>query len=201
MFCTVDTESAFHVCLGPAQEQALEAALVEDGEALLNAFASIDVRTAKAGPDDTALIMGAIEQLPGGVPGLNDLAMAQMRRWAIDKVGQMVVARRDESGQVAQVEHQLAELGQLGWFLYRLHEMDAARKLYEEVIEGQTAQLGGSHADTLLTKAQLADLHKQMGEMDVARELFEEAAEGFTAQLGASHSWTVFATSNLAELG
>ena len=201
MFCTVDTESAFHVCLGPAQEQALEAALVADGEALLNAFASIDVRTAKAGPDDTALIMGAIEQLPGGVPGLNDLAMAQMRAWAIDKVGQMVAARRDESGRVAQVEQQLAELRQLGWFLYRLHEMDAARKLYEEVIEGQTAQLGGSHASTLLTKANLALLHKQMGEMDVARELFEEAAEGFMAQLGASHSWTVFATSNLAELG
>eukprot|EP01046_Picozoa_sp_COSAG06_P128698 COSAG06_NODE_77644_length_114_cov_80.600000_1_plen_38_part_11 len=28
-------------------------------------------------------------------------------------------------------------------------EVDAARKLYEEVIEGQTAQLGGSHTSTL----------------------------------------------------
>ena len=79
MFCTVDTESAFHVCLGPAQEQALEAALVCNGKALLDAFAHIDVRTAKAGPADTALIMGAIEQLPGGVVGLNELAMKQMR--------------------------------------------------------------------------------------------------------------------------
>ena len=86
MFCTVDTESAFHVCLGPAQEQALEAALVDNGDALLDAFASIDVRTAKAGPDDTALIMGAIEQLPGGAAGLNELSMGQMRRWAIEKV-------------------------------------------------------------------------------------------------------------------
>ena len=92
----MDTESDFHVCLGPAQEQALEAALVDDGAALLNAFASINVRTAKASPDDTALIMGAIEQLPDGVPGLNKLAMGQMRRWAIERVGKMVVARRDD---------------------------------------------------------------------------------------------------------
>ena len=90
MFCTVDTESAFHVCLGPDQEQALEAALVEDGAALLDAFAGIDVRTAEAGRDDTALIMGAIEQLPGGAAGLNKLAMEQMRSWAFTKVGQMV---------------------------------------------------------------------------------------------------------------
>ena len=32
-------------------------------------------------------------------------------------------------------------------------EMDAARKLYEEVIEGKTAQTGGSHASTPSTKA------------------------------------------------
>ena len=137
MFCTVDTESAFHVCLGVAQEQALERALVANGEALLDAFATIDVRTARAGPDDTALIMGAIERLPGGVMGLNKLAMEQMRRWAFDKAGQMVSARRDGTGRVSQVERALGELRQLGWFMYRLGEMDAARKLYEEVIEGQ----------------------------------------------------------------
>jgi hypothetical protein len=34
-------------------------------------------------------------------------------------------------------------------------EVDAARKLYEEVIEGETAQLGGSHTSTLTTKGNL----------------------------------------------
>ena len=200
MFCTVDTESAFHVCLGVAQEQALERALVDDGDALLDAFATIDVRTAKAGPDDTALIMSAIEQLPGGVMGLNKLAMEQMRRWAFEKVGQMVSARRDDTGRVSQVERELGELRQLGWFLYRLGEMDAARKLYEEVIEGQTAQLGASHTSTLVAKRCLATLQQQMGEMDAARKLYEEVIEGFTAQLGASHQYTQFATASLAKL-
>ena len=151
------------------------------------------MRTAKAGPDDTALIMSAIEQLPGGVMGLNELAMEQMRRWAFEKVGQMVSARRDDTGRVSQVERELGELGQLGWFLYRLGEMDAARKLYEEVIEGQTAQLGASHTSTLLSKSNLANLQNDMGEMDAARRLLEEAIQGFTAQLGASHQYTRFA--------
>ena len=166
MFCTVDTESTFHICLGPAQEHALEAALVDDGEALLDAFANIDVRTAKASPDDTALIMGAIERLPGGVGALNDLAMGQMRRWAFDKVGQMVAARRDASGQVSHVDRELEELRSLGVFLYKLGEVDAARKLYEEVIEGQTAQLGASHTETLRTKSNLAILQKNMGRIE-----------------------------------
>ena len=88
MFCTVDTESTFHVSLSPAQEQALEAALVENSGALLDAFASIDVRTAKASPDDTAMIMGAIEQMPGGAAGLNKLAMGQMRQRTQSSDGQ-----------------------------------------------------------------------------------------------------------------
>ena len=158
MFCTVDTESAFHVCLGPAQEQALEVALVDNGEALLDAFASIDVRTAKASPDDTAMIMGAIRELPGGAAGLNKLAMGQMRRWALEKVGQMVSARRDGGGRASQAKGALGELTQLGRFLHKLGETDAARRLYEEVIEGYTAQLGGSHTDTLHAKSLLAEL-------------------------------------------
>ena len=41
---------------------------------------------------------------------------------------------------------------------YKMGETDAARRLYEEVIEGFTAQLGGSHAYTLHAKSLLAEL-------------------------------------------
>ena len=60
----MDTRSNFHVCLGRAQEVALEAALLSNHSALLDAFAHIDVTEAQASPQDTALIMGAIEELP-----------------------------------------------------------------------------------------------------------------------------------------
>eukprot|EP01044_Picomonas_judraskeda_P050602 COSAG03_NODE_30356_length_162_cov_259.555556_1_plen_54_part_11 len=52
-------------------------------------------------------------------------------------------------------------------------ETDAARQLYEEVIAGQTAQLGASHTSTLLSKSNLANLQNDMGEMDAARRLLE----------------------------
>ena len=200
MFCTVDTASAFHVCLSTAQERALEAALVEDSGALLDAFAAIDVRTAKASPDDTAMIMGAIQRLPEGAAGLNGLAMAQMRRWAVQKVEQMVAARRELSGSLAQDEADLRALGSLASFLRRLGEFAAARQLHEEVIEGETAQLGASHPSTLATKRNLADLQKQMGEVAAARQLYEEVIEGQTAQLGASHTSTLGTKRNLADL-
>eukprot|EP01044_Picomonas_judraskeda_P051398 COSAG03_NODE_31189_length_151_cov_10.961538_1_plen_50_part_11 len=48
-------------------------------------------------------------------------------------------------------------------------ETDAARQLYEEVIAGQTAQLGASHTSTLITKGSLASLQIEMGETDAAR--------------------------------
>ena len=138
--------------------------------------------------------------MPSGAAGLNKLAMEQMRSWAFTKVGQMVSARRDDGGRVSRAQRELAQLTQLGWFSHKLGEVDAARKLYEEVIESQTAQLGASHTDTLITKSNLANLQKQMGETDAARKLYEEVIEGQTAQLGASHTSTLTTKSNLAIL-
>jgi hypothetical protein len=108
MFCTVDTESSFHICLGPAQEAALEAALLSNYRALLDAFAHIDVTKAQASPEDTALIMGAIERLPGGAKGLNGLAMDQMSAWAKQKAREMVEARRNADSRLVEDEEKLA---------------------------------------------------------------------------------------------
>jgi hypothetical protein len=108
MFCTVDTESSFHICLGPAQEAALEAALLSNYRALLDAFAHIDVTKAQASPEDTALIMGAIERLPGGANGLNGLAMDQMSAWAKQKAREMVEARRNADSRLVEDEEKLA---------------------------------------------------------------------------------------------
>ena len=105
MYCTVSTESTFSVCLGKAEEAALEAALLDDPGALLDAFATIDVREAKANPKDVDMIMGAINRLPGGPSELNGLAMGQMRDWVRQKVRAMVTARREggaDLGGVAQ---------------------------------------------------------------------------------------------------
>ena len=109
MFCTVDTRSSFHICLGPAQEAALEAALLSNYGALLDAFATIDVKKAEASPADTALIMGAIDGLPGGAGGLNGVAMSQMSAWAMQKAREMVAARRDADGRLLRGEGELRQ--------------------------------------------------------------------------------------------
>eukprot|EP01046_Picozoa_sp_COSAG06_P047763 COSAG06_NODE_7007_length_2678_cov_2285.244668_3_plen_91_part_01 len=90
--------------------------------------------------------MGAVEALPGGAPELDGLAMRELTKWALGLVRRMVAARRDpETGALLQQEQPLEEVGQLARVLKDMGEVDAARKLFEEVIEGQTAQLGGSH--------------------------------------------------------
>ena len=198
MFCTMDTESSFHICLGPAQEAALEAALLSNYRALLDAFAHIDVTKAQAGPEDTALIMGAIERLPGGASGLNGLAMGQMSAWAKQKAREMVEARRNADGRLVQDEEKLHNVDRLASMLRDLDETAEARRLYEEVIEGQTAQLGGSHSSTLTTKGNLALLLEDLGETAEARRLYEEVIEGETAQLGGSHSSTLQTRVNFA---
>eukprot|EP01047_Picozoa_sp_COSAG01_P039441 COSAG01_NODE_3260_length_6337_cov_11.824784_3_plen_895_part_00 len=54
MYCTVATESTFHVCLGPAEQQELEAALLKDHTVVVEAFRKgdgIDVEKAEAGAE------------------------------------------------------------------------------------------------------------------------------------------------------
>jgi hypothetical protein len=168
MYCTVSTGSEFSVCLGAAEEAALEAALLRDPGALLDAFATIDVRDAQAAnPEDKEMVMGAISRLPGGPSELNSVAMGQMRDWVRLKVRAMVSARREGGGSGGLVREQgaLGEVQQLARLLAGMGEVAEARRLYEEVIAGETEQLGASHTGTLTTKCNLAGLLGDMGEL------------------------------------
>jgi hypothetical protein len=96
LFCSVDTGVAFSVCLGPVEQAAFEAALLADSQVLMDAFAHIDVATAEAGsPADRAMIMAAVERMPGGCRRLNAVAMAEMRAWVRSVLARMEGARRD----------------------------------------------------------------------------------------------------------
>ena len=53
-------------------------------------------------------------------------------------------------------------------------ELTEARRLYEEVVPGQMAQLGPAHPDTLLAKGNLANLLKMIGQQAEARLMHEE---------------------------
>ncbi len=54
----------------------------------------------------------------------------------------------------------------LAILLQNLGERDEARRLYTEVIDGYTAQLGAQHTDTLWAKTNLASLLKNLRERE-----------------------------------
>jgi hypothetical protein len=79
-------------------------------------------------------------------------------------------------------------------------EVDAARKLFEEVIEGETAQLGGSHTSTLQTMYNLAVLLENIGDTTALNALLVRLVEGNTVARGAEDPETVEVREWLAEL-
>ena len=94
LYRTAASGSELSICLGPAEEVALEAALLADPGSLLDSFASIDVASAEAGGrEDQERILAAVRALPGGSSGLNGLAMERMREFVRQKVRAMESAR------------------------------------------------------------------------------------------------------------
>ena len=101
---------------------------------------------------------------------------------------------RDELGSTLETKNNLANA------LSDVGEWAEARRLYEEVLAEETAQLGPTHPDTLLTKGNLATLLDEMGELAEARRLYEEVLAGQSAQLGPAHTSTLRTKNNLANL-
>jgi tetratricopeptide (TPR) repeat protein len=54
-----------------------------------------------------------------------------------------------------------------------------AIKLYSEVLESQTHQLGAYHPDTIMTAANYANICKSLGDIAKAEALYTQALEGF----------------------
>jgi hypothetical protein len=79
-------------------------------------------------------------------------------------------------------------------------EWAEAKRLYQEILAGVTAQLGPAHTSTLATKMNLASLLRDMGERAEAKRLYQEVVAGETAQLGPAHTSTLMTKNSLAIL-
>ena len=79
-------------------------------------------------------------------------------------------------------------------------ELAEARRMFEEVVPGQMAQLGPAHPDTLRTNGNLATLLQQLGELAEARRLYEQVVPGQSAQLGPGHVDTLNSKAELASV-
>ena len=87
LFCTVSVGARFDVCLGPVETEAFVAAVLDDAQKILAAFARIDVSRSEAGnAEDKAMILGAAKESKGALDGLNATAVSTLRRWLLDFV-------------------------------------------------------------------------------------------------------------------
>ena len=137
LHCTLGTGSKLSVCFGPDEQAAFERELFGGGghgfSRVMGSFAAIDVSKASAGdPADLVMILGAARKVVGGLGGLNNQAITQMRSWCIGEVHRLVKLRQvacdDSAGggvagaqDVTEAAHLLKDLG----------ELDEAIKLYE----------------------------------------------------------------------
>jgi hypothetical protein len=183
LHCTISVGAQFSVCLGPDEQVALEAALLDKGStALQDAFSSIDIAEAEAGdPNDQAMILKAVRATAGGTSRLNALAMAEMRKWVRGVVAIMVTACRDPvDGSL--LPARLGDVVSLACALdaieHDVADLSVARQLFEEVVARQTELLGARHFETLMNKKIMVQVLKEMGERRAALRLCEEVVAG-----------------------
>jgi hypothetical protein len=91
LFCTVETGSKFNVFLGPAEHALFESQLTAAGndlkstrifETFTKAFDRIDVSKSMASKDsDLAMILGAVDETPGGCDSLNKIVKDCLVEW------------------------------------------------------------------------------------------------------------------------
>ena len=90
LFCTHDTEANFSVCLGPAEQTQFRESIVSGSDIVMKAFASIDVRKAKAGKaEDQKRILDAVEESVGS-DQLNAIALREIRTWLVSEARQLL---------------------------------------------------------------------------------------------------------------
>ena len=78
------------------------------------------------------------------------------------------------------------------------NELPGARALYEAVVEGYEAMLGGEAPDTLDAKGGLANVMNDQGDLAGAWGLYEAVAEAKARRLGPRHPSTLVTKYNLA---
>lgn len=99
LFCTAEQGVEFSVCLGPEEQRAFEAAILEKHDVLFDVFESIDVARSEAGSEaDRAMILGAVEATVGGSARLNGLAFERMREWVVGTVRRLAAAAPSGEG-------------------------------------------------------------------------------------------------------
>jgi len=182
------------VVMSSEQQAAFETALVEDFESIAIKLSEVDVRKAECrNPKDTEQILGELEREVGlaecnkAVFGLLRGALAGQGRAALER---MEPAKRATS----------TLINNLGMMLQDQGDLDGAKAMYREYLEGCRGTLGDKHRSTLGSINNLGLLLHDQGDLDGAEALCREALEGRRETLGDRHPNTLGSIYNLGEL-
>eukprot|EP01048_Picozoa_sp_COSAG05_P009490 COSAG05_NODE_784_length_7362_cov_36.913810_1_plen_741_part_00 len=210
LYCTHQAEGAsFSVCLGPEEQRAFKASLLDISAldsseiynpAVLDAFGSIDVANSEAGSEaDRVMILGAVERA-GGCSKLNALAFEKMRGWVFEELRQLAAAANGEGEAALQTKTQVARV-------FSSFDMDdEAEPLCREVLASTVLRFGNDHVQTITIKNRLANVISAMGgerETELQAEalsLYREVVAGRTKHYGGDHVETLTGKNNLANV-
>ena len=172
LYCSQQTQARFSVCLGEAERDAFHEAIVQDSGVVLEAFATIDVRSAEAGdPVDRERILRAVDETVGSVE-LNSIAKRQLREWILCEA-RALVRSASASGRV-----------QIGGLLRELGFLAEARQVVEdaaaESVEGQGDGQGGACVSQ-------ANVYQQQGDYPKALEYYQKALDIYIPSVGEQH--------------
>ena len=193
--CSIDTGTAFHVSMGPAERRAFQAALVSDPDAVLNAFSNIDVSASQAGSEhDRIMIISTVNEKAGGMADLNYGVMREMRSWI-----------RAEIERVAAETANPASLHSLARLLVQTGDFPAAQKLFHQLQLSYAESLAGppkasSQKALAELKVKLGSVLLELDQLDEASLMYSQAIAIQTTELGPSHVETLRSKTALARV-
>ena len=171
LYCSHETRARFSVCLGQAERDAFREAIVQRSGVVLEAFATIDVRSAEAGdPTDRERILRAVEETVGSVQ-LNAIAKQQLREWILSEA-RALVRSASVSGRV-----------QIGWLLAQLGFLAEARQVAEDATKSAEDQ-GAGVAEACWGQA---IVYAQQGDFPKALEYYQKALDIYIPSVGEQH--------------
>jgi hypothetical protein len=215
LYCTIDTDADFAVCLDPAERKAFETALLKSPRSVMNALSRVDVDSAQSfhGLERKAILEDVNEQfmddklethymkVDGGPVGLNTMATAELRdRWVVGSAWALVAMQTGREGDLETPE--ALEVGRKVASLMGVHfgKWAEAKILWNLVASGCDRADGADARSTLQARSQLAQAMRYLNDSHGARELYEEVLSRQELMLD-KHDETLLVTKqNLANL-
>eukprot|EP01046_Picozoa_sp_COSAG06_P047972 COSAG06_NODE_7080_length_2641_cov_9.481904_2_plen_456_part_00 len=159
LLATHRSGKTYSICMGTAERDAFHTALCEHPDSVLEAFAGIDVTTARAGTAaDQDMILKEAEQY--GIAKLNQVAIGELTKWVVSEAGMLLEALGDGPGS----SHSLSaddidkrrKVGILFEKLGTRETLQTAEALFRTVVDESRRLYTDTHKNTLAAQVNLA---------------------------------------------